>query len=294
MRPLNTRFDGLFEIPTLREVLQLVKSVQKRTGQRIGIYPETKHPTYFQKEGTFLNGTALNMSLGEMLIKTLVEEEFTDPKRVFIQSFEFENLIELQKEIMPSRGVDLPLVQLYGDITDSFLQPEDNFSRPYDMLFNASQRADLSAIYGDLVDQIDGGITPETGYGDLVSEDVFAFIATIYAEGIGPWKNSFLLREALEEPVDGNGDGKAEIGSQLTGELHPLLFRAIKAGLLVHPYTLRAEERFLTLHANGLPQSIAGKVVQLLGLGVNGFFIDQPIHGVRARDRFLKLNGVEL
>lgn len=265
-----------------------MKTVESVTGAEIGIYPETKHPTYFQKEGMFIGGAPIDMSLGQMLIDTLFAEGFTDPARVFIQSFEFENLIELQNQIMPGAGVDFPLVQLYGDITDSSVQPASNFSRPYDMIYNAARGESLEVIYGELAALVE--ITETTGYGALVSEPVIEHIARAYAEGIGPSKDSFLLRAPLEEPVDADGDGQAQVRTQLTGAVHPFLSYAVQAGLLVHPYTLRAEEPFLTLHANGAPQTILGEIVQLLSLGVNGFFTDQPSAGVKGRDLFLRLN----
>lgn len=64
----------------------------------------------------------------------------------------------------------------------------------------------------------------------------------------------------------------------------------MQAGLQVHPYTLRAEEPFLTQGANGVDQSALAEAVQLYGLGVQGFFIDQPDVGVAAREIFLDLN----
>ncbi len=48
LRPANTAFNGLFQIPTLQEVIDLAK----REG--VGIYPETKHPTYFDSSGLSL------------------------------------------------------------------------------------------------------------------------------------------------------------------------------------------------------------------------------------------------
>ncbi|MGC3875336.1 glycerophosphodiester phosphodiesterase family protein [Halomonas sp. GXIMD04776] len=292
-RPDNTQFDGQFEIPTLEEVIALVRDLEKRIKRKIGIYPETKHPTYFAKEGEFLDGGRIDMSLGEMLIETLIDRDFTDPDRVFIQSFEVENLLELQNDIMPRFDVDLPLVQLLGDITNAYQPPESNFSAPYDMVYNA-ENGDVTAIYGQLDGIIGGGgpgITAEIDYSDLVSKAALGYIAEHYAEGIGPWKDSFLLRETLDEPIDADGDGKAEIATRLTGKVHDFLAQAIDAGLLVHPYTLRAEEEFLTLHPNGIPQTLTGEVVQLLGLGVNGFFTDQPVTGVEGRALFLEANG---
>ena len=286
VRPDNTIYDGQFEIPTLVEVIQLVKQVEAETGRKIGIYPETKHPTYFAEEGRRLDGSPIVTSLGQLLIDTLVAEDFTDPERIFIQSFEFANLIELQTEIMPAAGIDIPLVQLYGDTTDSFLQPSSNFSRPYDMYYNATQGKDLVEIYGLLARLVN--ITPTTGYGDLTAQSVITYLSRAYAEGIGPWKNSFLLREPIDPPVDGDGDGNAEITTRLTGEVDPFVSFALKRGLDVHPYTLRSEEQFLTLNPDGTPQTIIDEVVQLLEFGVTGFFIDQPIDGVEGREVFLE------
>ena len=62
MRPDNTRYDGRFEVPTFEEVLDLVKEESRRSGRRIGVYPETKHPTYFDSIG---------LSLEEPLVRTL-------------------------------------------------------------------------------------------------------------------------------------------------------------------------------------------------------------------------------
>ena len=51
VRPDNTRFDGRFTVPTFDEVLQLVREEGTRRGRTIGVYPGTKHPTYFDSIG---------------------------------------------------------------------------------------------------------------------------------------------------------------------------------------------------------------------------------------------------
>ena len=281
IRPENTEFND-FEIPTLEEVIDLVKEVEAETGKKIGIYPETKHPTFFAKEGTFLDGTPIDISLGQKLIDTLVENDFTDPERIFIQSFEVENLLELQNDIMPEAGVDIPLVQLTGDFTQSFInEAGGGFSLPYDVFYNFSELPEAdSSVYKGFPIEID----ENTDYSDLADADVLQYIGEAYAEGLGPWKNSFLLRESLEEPVDGDGDGEAEITTQLTGEVTSLIEDAHDAGLQVHPYTLRAEETFLTLNADGTPQTLEEEVRQLIDLGVDGFFTDNPDIGDEVRD----------
>ena len=111
-----------------------------------------------------------------------------------------------------------------------------------------------------------------------------------YASGVGPWKGSLLPRQPLPQPVDVDGDGNAELASQSTGLVHPMLGWALASGLQVHPYTLRAEETYLAQTPGGVPQSVVAEALQLYGLGVQGFFIDHPDQGVLAREIFLEVN----
>jgi glycerophosphoryl diester phosphodiesterase len=88
LRPGNTAFDGKEPVPTLEEVIALVKAAEARTGRRIGLYPETKHPSYFRSIG---------LPLEEPLLAILSAHgyrEREDP--VFIQSFEVGNLEALR------------------------------------------------------------------------------------------------------------------------------------------------------------------------------------------------------
>lgn len=112
LRPANTRWDGQFEIPTFDEILELADSLGRRHGRRIGVYPETKHPSWFAHEGTRLDGGAIACDLGAMLVERLVATGFTDPARVFIQSFECANLRALAGDVLPRAGLEVPLIQL--------------------------------------------------------------------------------------------------------------------------------------------------------------------------------------
>ena len=114
----GSAYDGRFEIPTLREVLDLAKQTKDR---RIGVYPETKHPSYFD---------GIGLSLEEPLVKALDEAGLRgreDP--VFIQSFEVGNLKDL------ARKTRVRLVQLI-----------DASGRPYDLAAAGDPRT-----YADLV-----------------------------------------------------------------------------------------------------------------------------------------------
>ncbi|MEN9727787.1 MAG: hypothetical protein RL434_2153 [Pseudomonadota bacterium] len=112
LRHGNTRWDGEFGIPTFAEVLALVQAHAERTGHLAGVYPETKHPSWFRAEGHLLDGHRIGHCLGELLIRALLAAAFLDPSRVFIQSFEVSNLRDLKTRIMPAAGLDLPLIQL--------------------------------------------------------------------------------------------------------------------------------------------------------------------------------------
>ncbi|WP_337658520.1 glycerophosphodiester phosphodiesterase [Sphingorhabdus sp. Alg231-15] len=101
VRPQNTPYDGQFGIPTFEEVLQLIKAHETKTGERIGVYPETKHPSYFASIGLAHEQPML------ALLKEYGFEGADDP--VFIQSFEVGNLQALDKK------TDIQLVQLVAD-----------------------------------------------------------------------------------------------------------------------------------------------------------------------------------
>ena len=82
-------FNGQFEVPTLKEVIELAQSQSKKLKRPIGLYPETKHPTYFQ---------SINLALEEPLVKELKAAGLTKKTSpVFIQSFELTNLKKLKK-----------------------------------------------------------------------------------------------------------------------------------------------------------------------------------------------------
>ncbi|RYY26014.1 MAG: glycerophosphodiester phosphodiesterase [Sphingomonadales bacterium] len=90
MRPANTKYNGQAEIPTIEEVIALAKRASAETGRTIGIYPETKHPTYFASIGLALEPKLL------AALKAAGWDRADAP--VFIQSFEVDNLKALHKQ----------------------------------------------------------------------------------------------------------------------------------------------------------------------------------------------------
>ena len=81
-------FDGRFEVATFEEVVVLAQQLGRELGRSVGVYPETKHPTYFRTIG---------LPLEEPLLGVLEKHGWnTREAPVFIQSFETGNLRALR------------------------------------------------------------------------------------------------------------------------------------------------------------------------------------------------------
>lgn len=59
MADRDQSFNGKYQIPTLDEVLDLAKTEGTRVGRTVGVYPETKHPTYHANLGLKLEDRLL-------------------------------------------------------------------------------------------------------------------------------------------------------------------------------------------------------------------------------------------
>ena len=227
------------------------RATRKATGIKVGIYPETKHPTFFASEGKYLDGTPIKVNLGQKIIDTLVKKGFTDPSRVFIQSFEVGNLQELHDKIMPAAKVNIPLIQLLSAS-----------GQPYDFTASGDKRT----------------------YADLITSSGLTDVAK-YATGIGPDKRMIVPATTVDQNNDGkpddlNGDGQISDADRVTGKPTTLITDAHKAGLQVHLYTLRDDPFFVASDYNGNPRK---EYEQFIKLGVDGFFTDFAATGYDVR-----------
>jgi glycerophosphoryl diester phosphodiesterase len=261
VQPLAERpqqFNGRFEIPTLEEVIALAKRMSKKVGRTIGVYPETKHPTYH---------AALGLPLEHRLVKVLRRAGWNNRHApVFIQSFEQSNL-KLLDRLTPVRRVQL--VDANDVAPDGTITYAPPFDRPYDW-----------TVSGDPVLQ-------SRTFGYFTTDDGLEEIST-YADGIGPWKVYIVSSRAIALNPDGtvadaNGDG---LVNETDRQLLPptdLVERAHDHGLLIHTWTFRNEQRRLASDFGGNP---VNEYLLFYELGVDGVFSDFSDTAFAARELF--------
>jgi len=158
-RPNNTSYNGQLEIPTLQEVIDLVQTESRTLGRVIGIYPETKHPSYFRSIG---------LPMEQRLVQQLESSGYKDKlSPVFIQSFEVSNLKLLRS---------LTSIQLVQLIDNPKNRPTANGTprnKPYDFVVANDVRT----------------------YADMITPDGLKEIAT-YANVVAPYKDTIIPRDS--------------------------------------------------------------------------------------------------
>ena len=254
-----TMFDNLYEIPTFEEVLALAGSAGEERGRSVGVYPETKHPTYHANLGLPLEGP---------LVAALQDAGLDHAGApVFIQSFEQGNLKRLNRmtRVRIVQLVDANDIDADGNTT--YAAP---FDRPYD--WTASGKKKLLARTFNY-------FTTDDGLKDVAK----------YADGIGPWK-VYIQSSALRD-IDGDGtigdendDGAINGADRKVLPPTTLVDRAHAAGLQIHTWTFRNEPRRLAYDDGDDPLN---EYMRYFQIGVDGVFSDFPDTAVAARDAFL-------
>lgn len=188
VRPANTRFDGLYQIPTFEEIVALAKAKEAETGRLIGLYPELKHPTLLMEQA--------GIDMVDLLATALRKAGLESAKdRVFVQAFEIAPLERLD------RMVEVPLVMLIA----SEGGPYDQKGLSWAEMLSPAGLAEI-AKYAD-------GIGPHMSHVLRPDGSATSLVAAAHAAGlkVHPWtlrkENSF-LPAALQNPGGPGAPGK--------------------------------------------------------------------------------------
>lgn len=252
------QYNGVYDVPTFAEVVELAKRARSRYKRVIGVYPETKHPTYHQQR---------RLALEPKLVAVLRQYGWNHRSApVFIQSFEVANLKRL-RSMTTVRLVQL--IDAWDTLPDGSIDVDRSAFRPFDAPYDFTLAGDPRR-YVDMV-------TP-AGLSEIAS----------YADGLGPWKR-YIVGAKI---VDANGDGQAD---DLNGDgavndadkkaiRTPLIEDAHEAGLFVHAYTFRNEaRRYLLSDYNGDPVQ---EYLDFYCHDIDGVFSDFPDTAVTSRRLF--------
>ncbi len=247
VQPLADRpqqYNGRFAIPTFQEVIDLAKRRSRSTGRTIGVFPETKHPTYHKSIG---------LPLEPKVVAILKSNGWsTRSAPVILQSFEPGSLKAL-KALSPVRRVQLI------DADDVAADGSLTFAAPYDRPYDWTTSGDPS-----LLARTFGYLTTNAGLDEVKK----------YADGIGPWKR-YVVSTVADPSLPGPGEAARRLAPPTD-----LVARAHQRGLTVIPYTFRNEAKRLPADYGDNPQE---EYRQFYELGVDGVFSDFPDTAVTAR-----------
>lgn len=201
LRKANMAFDGQFEIPTFEEILELAKAESVRTGRTIGVYPETKHPSYFASIGLPHEAPLL------ALLERYGHVDKAAP--VFIQSFEVENLKALRAK------TKVRLIQLM----DEKGSPPDRPDLTYPDMATAEGLKAVAA-YADGVGPNKALVIPRTLLGNLGEPTMLVRDAHRAGLAVHPWtfrRENYFLPLSAKSGIDprGVGDVESEIRAYL-------------------------------------------------------------------------------
>ena len=255
----STAYNGLYQIPTFREVLNLAKTEGAKRGKTIGVYPETKHPTYHDDA---------KLKLEDRLLAVLNEFGYTTKASpVIVQSFETANLKYLRTK------TQVRLVQLVDGDDYDFKTGAVTFAAPFDRPYDWT-RAGKTELFGSMV-------TP-AGLAEIAK----------YADGVGPWKPYIIPVKgtygADGKMVDVNKDGAVNYMDASSSTPTALIADAHKLGLTVHTWTFRNEAKRLTTDLKGDPKA---EYLLFYRAGIDGLFSDFSDTAVAARADYLKELG---
>jgi glycerophosphoryl diester phosphodiesterase len=228
-----TRFplqNSQFAIHTLAEEIELIQGLNKVFNKDVGIYPEIKSPWFFHNEGKDITLAVL---------KTLKQYGYKNKAdKVFVQSFDPNELLRIKTKLLPELNMDIQLVQLVAETS-----------------------------WNETYTNKNGKLVPYS-YDWMFKPNAMSKIAT-YADGLGPWKSMLVNYD--------NSSGEVTIKDMVDNAhraglaVHPYTFRADPGRIT--PWTNSFEDmvRFYVndVKVDGVFTDFPDKAVDAISAGVN-------------------------
>ena len=105
-----------FKLHTLAQEIEMIQGMNYSTGRDVGIYPEIKSPGFHRQEGK---------DISKAIIAELKRYGYTSKAdKVYVQTFEFDELKRVHDELLPAAGIELKLVQLIESSDEWMLTTE--------------------------------------------------------------------------------------------------------------------------------------------------------------------------
>lgn len=197
----STEYDGRYEIPTFEEILTLLAEVNKGRETPVGVYPETKHPSYFVSIGLPHEAPLLAML-----------DRFGYRGRaapVFIQSFEVGNLMDLRAKS------ELPLIQLMDAEGGPADRPETSYAA-----MTSPAGLKMIAGYADGIGPNKALVIPRGALGRLGKPTELVHDAHAAGLKVHPWT---FRRENYFLPLNDKGGVNPAAHGDLAGEISAYL-----------------------------------------------------------------------
>jgi len=207
-----------FKVHTFADEIELIQGLNKSTGKNVGLYPEIKSPAFHLKNGKDISKA--------VLLELKKYGYINKSNKVFVQSFDANELKRIKQELMPQLEMSLKLVQLIAmtswNETVTY-KGEEAIPYSYDWMLKPENMKKIAQ----------------------------------YADGIGPWRPMLVTESENGSFAQSNGLTEA----------------AQKAGLLVHPYTFRADKGKVPKYAKDFQTLLR---FFYFDIGVDGVFTDFP------------------
>lgn len=152
-----------FKVSTLQEEIELIQGLNKSLGYNIGLYPEIKAPWFHRAEGK---------DISKAVLQTLKDYGYTTKEdKVYLQTFDFNELKRIHDELEPNLEMDLNLVQLIAETSwNETMEPNK-----------------------------EGKLVPYSY--DWMFKPGAMQIITKYADGIGPWKPMLVSDNSTKDNI---------------------------------------------------------------------------------------------